>query len=179
MSRIGKMPVAVPAGVTVNLDGSHITVKGPKGELSRELHPAVRVRMEGAEILVERDADDRMRRSLHGLTRALVNNMVAGVTTGFAKSLEINGVGYRCALDGRNLTLQVGYSHPVVFPIPEGITVEVRDQVRMVVAGCDKELVGRTAAKIRSFREPDPYKAKGISYAGEKIRRKAGKAGRA
>jgi len=179
MSRIGKMPVKIPAGVTVALAGDQITVKGPKGALERRLHPLMSVQVVDDEVRVARPSDEGPVRALHGLTRALIQNMVEGVTRGYSKTLEINGVGYRASAEGRTLTFQLGYSHPVIYPVPEGIQVEVRDQVRVVLSGCDKEQVGQVAANIRGFRPPDPYKAKGVMYAGERVRRKAGKAGRA
>lgn len=179
MSRIGKKPVPIPQGVEVSLQGQKIRVKGPKGELAREVHPFIKVERRESELVVVRESDEHAHRALHGLTRALVANMVQGVSQGFTRGLEINGVGYRAALEGRTITLQLGYSHPVVFPLPDGVQVEVRDQVRMVVSGCDKQQVGQVAADIRSLRPPDPYKAKGVMYQGERVRRKQGKAGRA
>ena len=178
MSRIGKMPVAIPAGVKVSLDGTKMTVQGPKGTLSQELHERMNIAVETDQILVSRPTDDKSDTALHGLTRALINNMVVGVTTGFQKNLEINGVGYRAEISGKVLTLSLGYSHPVVYELPEGISVEVEKQTKLSVKGIDKQLVGSAAAKIRSFRKPEPYKGKGIKYADERIVRKAGKAGR-
>ena len=163
MSRIGNAPVEIPAGVTVTLgEGNLVTVKGPKGELSRHIHPEMKVTVEGNVLKVERPSDDKTHRSLHGLSRSLIHNMVVGVTEGFSKSLEINGVGYRAQKQGKNLNLSLGFSHPVIVEPPKGI---------------DKEVVGQIAAEIRGFREPEPYKGKGIKYAGEHIRRKEGKAG--
>jgi len=178
MSRIGKLPVAIPAGVKVSLDGTKMTVKGPKGTLSQELHERMSIAVETDQILVSRPSDAKDDTALHGLTRALINNMVVGVTTGFQKDLEINGVGYRAEISGKVLTLSLGYSHPVVYELPEGIAVEVEKQTKLSVKGIDKQLVGSAAAKIRSFRKPEPYKGKGIKYADERIVRKAGKAGK-
>ncbi|PLX97761.1 MAG: 50S ribosomal protein L6 [Desulfuromonas sp.] len=178
MSRIGKLPIAIPAGVKVALDGNKMTVTGPKGTLSRELHERMTIAVETDQIVVTRPTDDKQDAALHGLTRALINNMVVGVTTGFQRNLEINGVGYRAEVSGNVLTLSLGYSHPVVYTLPEGISVEVEKQTKLSVSGIDKQLVGSAAAKIRSFRKPEPYKGKGIKYADEKIVRKAGKAGK-
>ncbi len=178
MSRIGRLPITVPAGVDVKItDANEITVKGPKGTLSRTLHPDMIVKNEGGVITVARPSDDKMHRSLHGLTRTLVNNMVVGVTEGFSKELEINGVGYRAAMQGKTLTLNLGYSHPVEYTPMEGITLEVPAPNKIVVKGANKEDVGATAAKIREYRQPEPYKGKGIRYAGEYVRRKEGKTG--
>lgn len=178
MSRIGKLPITVPAGVTVTIsDDNTITVKGAKETLTRTLHPDMIVKHEGNVITVERPSEDKMHRSLHGLTRTLVNNMVVGVTDGFTKNLEINGVGYRAQLQGKKLVLSLGYSHPVEFEAPTGITLEVPSPNQIIVKGANKELVGATAAKIREYRQPEPYKGKGIKYADEHIRRKEGKAG--
>ena len=177
MSRIGRMPIEIPAGVTVDLQGHHITVKGPKGELSRDLHPEINIAVEGNEILVTRPYDDKNQRSLHGLTRALVANMVTGVSEGFSKKLEINGVGYRAAKQGNKLVLTLGFSHPVEMEAPNGITIDVPNQTEIVVSGADKEIVGAVAADIRKWRKPEPDKGKGIRYEGEVVRRKAGKAG--
>lgn len=176
MSRVGRVPIPVPPNVTVSIDGNQITVTGPKGTLSRTLHPAMRVVQENGVLRVERPSDERQHRALHGLTRTLVANMVAGVTTGFTRQLEINGVGYRATPSARGVLLQVGFSHPVDFPAPPGIQFRV-DGPRLIVSGIDKELVGETAARIRRVRPPEPYKGKGIKYAEEVIRRKAGKAG--
>lgn len=178
MSRIGKLPVAIPAGVKVSLDGTKITVQGPKGSLEQELHERMNIAVETDQILVTRPSDGKEDTALHGLTRALINNMVVGVTTGFQKDLEINGVGYRAEISGKVLTLNLGYSHPVVYELPEGVSVEVEKQTKLSVKGIDKQLVGSAAAKIRSFREPEPFKGKGIKYADERIVRKAGKAGK-
>ena len=177
MSRIGRMPVAIPAGVKVTLDGVHIVVEGPKGKLERDLHSDMTVTVEGEELLVTRPSDDKDHRALHGLTRALIHNMVVGVTTGFKKDLELVGVGYRAAQQGKNLFLTVGYSHPVEMEPGEGIEIEVPSPNRITILGTDKEKVGAFAANVRSVRPPEPYKGKGIKYEGEVIKRKAGKAG--
>ncbi|HET7726792.1 MAG TPA: 50S ribosomal protein L6 [Candidatus Limnocylindrales bacterium] len=178
MSRIGRMPVAVPAGVDVTLDGRTLTVKGPKGTLTRELPPVVTVAREGDALVVTRPNDEKEARSLHGLTRTLVNNMVVGVTTGYRKGLEIVGVGYRAQKIGEKLQLSLGYSHPIEIEPPKGISFEVENPTRLAVVGIDKELVGQVAARVRSTRKPEPYKGKGVRYAGEQVRRKAGKAGK-
>jgi large subunit ribosomal protein L6 len=179
MSRIGKAPIDVPSGVDVAVDDGTITVKGPNGTLSRTIPGAISVRREGELLLVERPDDERENRALHGLTRTLVANMVQGVTGGFAKELEIVGVGYRAEAQGPSkLRLALGYSHPVMVDAPDGITFEVPTPTRIVVRGIDKEKVGQTAADIRAIRKPEPYKGKGVKYAGERILRKAGKAGK-
>jgi len=178
MSRIGRLPIAVPSGVDVTIDGRTVTVKGPKGSLSRSLHPDITVSREEATIVVTRPTEQKTHKQLHGLTRTLVNNMVVGVTDGYRKGLEITGVGYRAALSGRKLQLNLGYSHQIEIDPPEGITFEVENPTRLAVVGIDKELVGQIAAKVRSTRKPEPYKGKGVRYAGEYIRRKAGKAGK-
>ena len=179
MSRIGKVPVTVPGGVDVTIDGASVTVKGPKGTLSRSLPGEITVRKDEGVLLVERPNDERQNRALHGLSRTLVNNMVTGVTEGFAKELEIIGVGYRAeALSPTQLRLNLGFSHPVVVDAPEGISFEVPQQTRIIVRGIDKELVGQVAANIRSIRKPEPYKGKGVRYTGERVLRKAGKAGK-
>jgi large subunit ribosomal protein L6 len=179
MSRIGRSPITVPSGVDVNVADRLVTVKGPKGTLSRELPGAITVRQDGAALLVERPDDERQSRSLHGLTRTLVDNMVQGVTNGFQKELEIVGVGYRAEAQGPgSIKLALGFSHPVVYQAPDGITFEVPQPTRVVVRGIDKEIVGQVAANIRAIRKPEPYKGKGVKYAGEKILRKAGKAGK-
>ncbi len=176
MSRIGKQPISVPANVTVDIADGVVRVKGPKGELARPLPEKISVRREDGTLLVERGSDSITERSLHGLTRTLVANMVTGVTDGFTKRLEVNGVGYRAAVAGGNLALQLGYSHPVLYPAPQGITFAVQGN-SISISGADKELVGEVAAQIRRVRPPEPYKGKGIKYANEVIRRKAGKAG--
>ena len=178
MSRIGKRPITIPAKVQVTIDGSHIAVKGLKGELSRSLPAAVNVQQDGETLLVNRQDESRTSRQLHGLSRTLVANMVEGVSQGFQRRLEIQGVGYRAQVQGRNLTLNVGYSHPVQIEPPEGVELVVENNTNVIVSGFNKELVGNTAAKIRSVRPPEPYKGKGIRYAGEVVRRKAGKAGK-
>jgi large subunit ribosomal protein L6 len=178
MSRIGRLPIAVPAGVDVSIDGRNVTVKGPKGELSRQLHPEMGVARDGDQILVTRPSEAKTHKQLHGLTRTLVNNMVVGVTDGYRKPLEITGVGYRAALVGRKLQLNLGYSHPIEIDPPAGITFEVENPTKLAVLGIDKELVGQIAARVRATRKPEPYKGKGVRYAGEQIRRKAGKAGK-
>ena len=179
MSRIGKSPIAVPSGVDVTIANGAITVKGPKGNLSREIPGEIIVRKEENSLLVERPNDERNNRALHGLTRTLVNNMVVGVTDGFSKELEIIGVGYRAeALNPTTLRLALGFSHPVLMEAPEGITFEVPTQTRVIVRGIDKEVVGQVAANIRAVRKPEPYKGKGVRYLGEKVLRKAGKTGK-
>ena len=178
MSRIGKMPVAVPAGVEVTIaDGNLVTVKGPKGTLTQQLEPSMTIRQEGAELLVSRPNDEKEHRALHGLTRALLHNMVVGVTEGYKKSLEINGVGYRAAKEGNKLILTIGYSHPVEVSEIPGITIEVPQPNQIVISGCDKQMVGQFAAEVREKRPPEPYKGKGIKYTDEVIRRKVGKTG--
>src|SRR3954471_2210022 len=178
MSRIGRLPIAVPAAVDVTIDGRRVTVSGPKGTLTRELHPDMTVSREDGNLVVTRPTEQKTHRQLHGLTRTLVNNMVVGVTDGYRKGLEITGVGYRAALNGKKLTLNLGYSHPIEIDPPEGITFEVENPTRLAVVGIDKELVGQVAAKARKTRKPEPYKGKGVRYSGEYIRRKAGKAGK-
>ena len=177
MSRIGRKPIEIPAGVTVSYDNCVMTVKGPKGELTRTLHPDMEISVDGAVLTVARPSDDKDHRSLHGLTRTLVDNMVTGVSTGFSKTLEISGVGYRAAKQGDKLVLTLGFSHPVEMDAPAGITIDVPAQNKIVVSGADKEIVGAVAADIRKWRKPEPYKGKGIRYEGEVVRRKAGKAG--
>ncbi|MEY3587547.1 MAG: hypothetical protein RL430_418 [Actinomycetota bacterium] len=178
MSRIGKAPITVPNGVEVSIAGRTVSVKGPKGNLSREIPGEIVVRKEENTLLVERPNDERTNRALHGLTRTLVSNMVVGVTDGFAKELEIVGVGYRAEAQGQNLRLALGFSHPVIVEAPAGISFEIPAQTRVIVKGIDKELVGQVAANIRSIRKPEPYKGKGVRYAGERILRKAGKTGK-
>lgn len=178
MSRIGKRPISIPQKVTITISGQDVEVKGPKGELARTLPAEVEVVQEGETLLVNRRSDSRSARQRHGLCRTLVFNMVEGVSQGFQKRLEIQGVGYRAQVQGRNLILNVGYSNPVQIEPPDGIQVAVENNTNVVVTGINKELVGNTAAKIRSVRPPEPYKGKGIRYAGEVVRRKAGKAGK-
>ena len=178
MSRIGRLPIPIPAGVDVTLDGSTVTIKGPRGELRREIAPEVTLVREDGALRVERPRDDKRSRELHGLTRTLVANMVTGVTAGYSKPLEITGVGYRAQKVGDKLQLTLGYSHPIEIEPPAGISFEVDNPVRLAVVGIDKELVGQVAATVRATRKPEPYKGKGVRYAGERIRRKAGKAGK-
>lgn len=178
MSRIGRRPIVIPAGVEIDLEGSRITVRGPKGELSRTLPAEIRVRVGDREVAVERPSEARSHRELHGLTRSLVANMVEGVTAGYRKTLEIAGVGYRAQKVGEKLHMSLGYSHPVEVEPPSGITFELESPTRVAVLGIDKELVGRIAAGVRASRKPEPYKGKGVRYLGEQIRRKAGKTGK-
>jgi large subunit ribosomal protein L6 len=179
MSRIGKAPITVPSGVNITIDGAAVTVKGPKGTLSRTIPGEITVRSDEGTLLVERPDDERENRALHGLTRTLVSNMVVGVTDGFSKELEIIGVGYRAeAQTPTTLRLALGFSHPVIVNAPDGITFECPTQTRVIVRGIDKEIVGQVAANIRSIRKPEPYKGKGVRYLGEKVLRKAGKAGK-
>jgi large subunit ribosomal protein L6 len=179
VSRIGQAPIAVPSGVDVKIDGQTITVKGPKGTLSRTIAPTIAVAADGSELQVTRPDDERDNRALHGLTRSLINNMVVGVTDGFSKRLEIVGVGYRAEAQGPSaIRLSVGFSHPVNVKAPDGVTFEVPAPTQLVVSGIDKEVVGQVAADIRSIRKPEPYKGKGIRYQGERVLRKAGKAGK-
>jgi len=178
MSRIGRLPVAIPSTVEVTIDGRRVTVKGPKGTLSRDLHPDMTVSREDGNIVVTRPTEQKTHKQLHGLTRTLVNNMVVGVTDGYRKGLEITGVGYRATKVGEKLQLNLGYSHPIEIEPPAGISFEVENPTRLAVIGIDKELVGQVAARVRSTRKPEPYKGKGVRYAGEQIRRKAGKAGK-
>ena len=178
MSRIGRKPVVIPAGVEVKLDGHTLTVKGPKGTLTRTFHNRMNIAVENNEIIVTRPTDDKEDRSLHGLTRTLIHNMVEGVTNGFKKELEINGVGYRASKEGKNLVMILGYSHKVVMPEIENISIEVPGQNKIVISGPDKQVVGQFAAKVREKRKPEPYKGKGIKYVDEVIIRKEGKAGK-
>lgn len=177
MSRIGKMPVEIPAGVNVDIKDNVVTVKGPKGTLTKEFHKDMTITKEGTKVIVTRPSDEKIHKSLHGLTRTLISNMVEGVTKGFEKTLEINGVGYRAQKSGKKLVLTLGYSHPVEMDEPAGITVDVPASNKLIVKGCDKQEVGEFAAKIRTKREPEVYKGKGIKYETEVIRRKEGKAG--
>lgn len=178
MSRIGKKPVEIPNGVEVNYKDGVLTVKGPKGTLSRTLHPDMMIKIEGNTVLVERPSDDKLHRSLHGTTRSIINNMVEGVTKGFEKNLELVGVGYRAAKSGNKVTLSLGFSHPVEIVPEEGIEIDVPAANKLVVKGISKEKVGAFAAKIRALREPEPYKGKGIRYENEYVRRKVGKTGK-
>jgi large subunit ribosomal protein L6 len=178
MSRIGKAPIEIPSGVDVAIDGANVTVKGSRGELSREFSDRVAFELDNGHVTVTRQDDTRESRALHGLSRALLANMVEGVSEGFTKELEIQGIGYRAALKGKGVELQVGFSHLVLVEAPEGVTFEVPEPTKIVVSGIDKEQVGQEAANIRNVRPPEPYKGKGIRYAGEYVRRKAGKAGK-
>jgi large subunit ribosomal protein L6 len=175
MSRVGKKPIEIPKGVAINIQDSTLSVKGPKGELAMPLHPNMSVTIENNEVLVKRPDDIKQNKSLHGLTRALIQNMVVGVTEEYKKVLDIVGVGYRAEMKGSNLLINIGYSHPVYFMPPEGVTVQTTSQTQIVVSGIDKQLVGSVASKIRSIRKPEPYKGKGIKYQNEVIVRKAGK----
>ena len=177
MSRIGRKPINIPAGVNVKVDGNVITVKGPKATLTQQFHPNMTVAVEGNEILVTRPNDEKQNRSLHGLTRTLIHNMVIGVTEGFKKELDVNGVGYRVAKEGKKLTMNIGYSHPVVMEETDGITIEVPSPNKIIISGTDKQKVGQFAAEVRGKRPPEPYKGKGIKYTDEVIRRKEGKTG--
>jgi large subunit ribosomal protein L6 len=179
VSRIGRLPVVIPSGVQVNVQGSDVHVKGPKGEMKRTFSPIIGIAMENGQVVITRNSDDAAERALHGTTRAVIANMVRGVSSGFSVVLEIEGVGYRAEMDGKNLSLFVGYSHPVKIEPPTGISFEVELKTRQIkVFGYDKEVVGQTASEIRRVRPPEPYHGKGIRYQGEKIRRKAGKAGK-
>ena len=177
MSRIGRKPIAVPAGVDVKIDGHVVTVKGPKGTLTKSFHKDMIIKLEGNEIIVERPTEDKLHKSLHGLTRTLVSNMVEGVTHGFSKSLDIDGIGYRAQKQGKNLVMNLGYSHQVIVPEIDGITIDVPAATKIIVNGIDKQAVGQFAAEVRGKRPPEPYKGKGIKYADEVIRRKVGKTG--
>ena len=178
MSRIGLKPITIPAGVDVNVNGATVTVKGPNGTLSMDAHPNMTVSVEGSEIIVSRPNDSKENRSLHGLTRTLIHNMVVGVTEGFKKNLEVNGVGYRVQMQGNKLVMNLGFSHQVTMEAPEGIKVECPSANAIVISGADKQMVGQFAAQVREKRPPEPYKGKGIKYAEEHIRRKEGKAGK-
>ena len=178
MSRIGKMPISVPAGVDVKIADNLVTVKGPKGELAKQFSKELTIEMDGAVITVARPSDDKKYRSLHGLTRTLIANMIEGVTNGYSKTLEIDGVGYRAAKQGNNLVMNLGYSHQVIMPEIDGITIDVPAPNKIIINGIDKQKVGQFAAEIREKRPPEPYKGKGIRYEGERIIRKEGKAGK-
>jgi large subunit ribosomal protein L6 len=179
MSRVGKLPIPLPKGVELRLEGNRVTVKGPKGELSREIDREMRIEQADGEVRVVRPSDQPRHRAMHGMTRTLVSNMVQGVSEGFTKTLEMQGVGYRVQMQGRDLLIAVGFSHPVQVSPPEGIEFEVDGTSKIIVKGINKELVGQVAADVRKIRPPEPYKGKGIRYAGEYVRRKAGKAGKA
>jgi large subunit ribosomal protein L6 len=176
MSRVGRRPIPIPSGVEVKVEGERVTVKGPKGTLEQVVHPAMSVSVDDGNVIVTRPSEERLHRALHGLTRSLVANMVEGVTNGYAKTLEIQGVGYRASLKGSTLEVAVGYSHPVVVEPPQGVTFEVPQPNRIIVSGTDKQVVGQVAANVRAIRKPDAYKGKGIRYQGEYVRKKAGKA---
>ncbi len=178
MSRIGKVPVSIPDGVKVAIDGQTVSVTGPKGSLSIDLKPEIEAAVDGSTVVVKKKGDSRAARELYGLSRTLIANMVDGVSKGFEKKLEIVGVGYRAAVQGRVLNLSLGFSHPVHYDLPEGISVNVENQTQVTISGIDKQLVGQVAAEIRAFRKPEPYKGKGVKYADEVIKRKAGKAGK-
>ena len=179
MSRIGRMPIAVPAGVTVTIgEGNAVTVKGPKGELTQSFATCLEIKQEGAEVVVTRSSDEKEVRALHGLTRAIISNMVVGVTNGFSKKLEIVGVGYKVEKSGKKMTLSLGHSHPIYVEETDGVTFDVPDGNTIIVNGIDKQVVGQVAAQIRSYRKPEPYHGKGVKYADERIRRKAGKTGK-
>jgi len=175
MSRIGRQPVSIPQGVKVNLDGAVVRAEGPKGKLSQPIPAGLSAKIENNQLLISRSGDDRKVRALHGLARALMANMVTGVKDGFERKLEIVGIGYRAQLQGRAIQLALGYSHPVIFPLPEGVTAEIDRQVSITLRGADKAVLGQTAAKLRALRKPDPYKGKGIRYANEVVRKKVGK----
>jgi len=178
MSRIGRLPITVPAGVTIDLDGQKITVKGPKGELAHVVPEPIEVKLEDGQLLVTRPDDERDSRSLHGLTRTLISNNIVGVTEGYSKGLEVVGTGYRVAAKGASVEFALGFSHPVTFDPPAGITFTVEGNTKLTVSGIDKQAVGEVAAQIRKLRKPEPYKGKGVRYAGEVVRRKAGKSGK-
>ena len=177
MSRIGRMPIAIPAGVTVEVNGNKVTAKGPKGELTQEMHPDMIIEVEGNEVLVKRPSEDKLHKSLHGLTRTLVHNMIVGVSEGYKKELDVVGVGYRVAMEGEKLVMNIGFSHTVNVEPVDGITIEAPAPNKIVISGLDKQLVGQFAADVRKKRPPEPYKGKGIRYTGEVIRRKEGKTG--
>lgn len=178
MSRIGKAPIEIPSKVDVAIEGNTVTVKGPLGQMTRTFRPEVEITREGNTLFVQRKSEDRVSRSLHGLSRTLLSNMVNGVSQGFSKNLEMVGVGYRAQVQGKNLVMQLGFSHPIEIVPPEGVEISVEANTKITVKGYDKQVVGDVAANIRSFRKPEPYKGKGVRYAGEKVRRKAGKSGK-
>jgi large subunit ribosomal protein L6 len=175
MSRIGKKPIPIPDGVKVHVDDAVVRAEGPKGKLAQPIPPGMKAAVDGTQLVITRGDDSRTARAIHGLTRSLVANMVAGVKNGFERKLEIVGIGYRAQMQGKNIQFALGYSHPVIFPLPDGITAEIDKQVSLTLRGADKALLGQTAAKLRALRKPDPYKGKGIRYADEVIRRKVGK----
>ena len=177
MSRVGKLPISIPQGVAVTVEGSMVTVKGPKGSLSQDYKPEVTIEVGGSSVVVERTNDSKRARSMHGLYRNLVNNMVTGVSSGFSKVLLINGVGYRAEVQGKVLVLNLGYSNPVEYPIPDDLSIECEGPTKITIAGIDKQRVGQASAEIRSIRPPEPYKGKGVRYEDEHVRRKVGKAG--
>ena len=177
MSRIGRMPIAIPAGVTVEVNGNVVTVKGPKGELTSAMHPDMIIEVSGSEVHVSRPSEDKLHKSLHGLTRTLVHNMILGISEGYKKELDVVGVGYRVAMDGKKLVMNLGFSHQVIVEPVDGITIEAPTPNKIVISGIDKQLVGQFAADVRKKRPPEPYKGKGIKYTGEVIRRKEGKTG--
>lgn len=178
MSRIGRKPIAIPAGVEVKVDGNLVSVKGPKGELTQLVHPNMTVKVDAGVVNVTRPDDEKLNRSLHGMTRTLVANMVEGVSNGFSKELEIIGVGYKASKEGKNLVMGLGYSHQVIMPEPDGITIEVPSANKIVIKGCDKQKVGQFASEVRGKRPPEPYHGKGVRYVGEVVRKKEGKAGK-
>jgi len=175
MSRIGKLPIPIPQGVKIQVDGATVRAEGPKGKLAQAVPTGLTTRVADGTIFIERAGDDRQLRALHGLARALVANMVTGVKDGFERKLDIVGIGYRAQMQGRNIQLALGYSHPIIFPLPDGVTAEIDKQIAITLRGADKAVLGQTAAKLRALRKPDPYKGKGIKYANEVIRRKVGK----
>lgn len=176
MSRVGRKPVSVPKGVTITQSGHQLKIKGPKGELSDQFHPNIKIEVKDGEVLVTRPNDEKQNKALHGLTRALIQNMITGVTNEYSRTLDIVGVGYRAEMKGKNLLLNIGYSHPIYIVPPDGVALQTPTQTQIVVSGINKQLVGQVAAKIRSIRKPEPYKGKGIKYSDEQIQRKAGKA---
>ena len=178
MSRIGRKPIEIPAGVTVSVDNNLVTVKGPQGTLSQQIHPNMEIKVDGPVVTVKRPDDEKLNRSLHGLSRTLIANMVTGVTQGYSKNLEVLGVGYRAAKEGKNLVMNLGYSHQVIMPEIDGITIEVPSPNKIVISGPDKQKVGQFAAEVREKRPPEPYKGKGIRYEGEVVKKKVGKAGK-